>query len=70
VGFSVTVFYTFLLLPIIFDLLISAMDPVALLVTFSQMDVNNQLYTIVFGKDFLNDAITTILFDTLLVSSV
>jgi len=47
-----------------FGALISATDPVASLVTFSQMDINNRLYAIVFGEAILNDAIAIVLFDT------
>ncbi|KAG9392434.1 Na /H exchanger [Carpediemonas membranifera] len=45
-----------------FGSLISAVDPVATLAIFSQLNVSPLLYMIVFGESVLNDAVSVVLF--------
>ncbi|KAG9393450.1 Na /H exchanger [Carpediemonas membranifera] len=49
-----------------FGSLISAVDPVATLAIFNALDVSPMLYMMVFGESILNDAVSVVLFRTLL----
>lgn len=44
--------------------LLSATDPVATLAVFGSLDVDPQLYALVFGESVLNDAVAIVLFQT------
>ena len=50
---------------IIFSILISATDPVSVLITFEGYSCNPNLYSLIFGESILNDAITLALYQSL-----
>jgi sodium/hydrogen exchanger 8 len=47
-----------------FGSLISTTDPVAVLAIFKQMDVDENLFAIVFGESIFNDAIGIVMYDS------
>lgn len=49
-----------------FAALISAVDPVATLATFSSLQVDPELHNLVFGESVLNDAVSIVLFRSIL----
>ncbi|CAI2357364.1 unnamed protein product [Caenorhabditis sp. 36 PRJEB53466] len=49
---------------LVFGTLISAVDPVAVLSTFAELDVKKTLYILIFGESLCNDAVTIVLYRT------
>ncbi|XP_015782511.1 Na(+)/H(+) exchanger protein 7 [Tetranychus urticae] len=49
---------------LIFATLISAVDPVAVLAIFAEVNVNKALYFLVFGESLLNDAVVITMYNT------
>ncbi|KAJ9584445.1 hypothetical protein L9F63_021199, partial [Diploptera punctata] len=50
---------------LVFSALISAVDPVAVLAIFQEVGVNQDLYYLVFGESLFNDAVTIVLYSTI-----
>ncbi|MBN3299652.1 SL9A2 protein, partial [Amia calva] len=50
---------------LLFGAIISAVDPVAVLTVFEDINVNEQLYIVVFGECLFNDAVTVALYNML-----
>ena len=51
-----------------FGSLISATDPVSVLATFKEMDVDPSLYALIFGESIFNDAIAIVAYDSVISS--
>ncbi|PKI84864.1 monovalent cation:H+ antiporter, CPA1 (nhx1) [Malassezia vespertilionis] len=51
---------------LIFGSTLSATDPVTILAIFTSYKVDPQLYSIIFGESILNDAVSIVMFETLL----
>ena len=51
-----------------FGSLISATDPVSVLAIFKEMDANPNLYAIVFGESIFNDAISIVMYETVIMA--
>ena len=51
-----------------FGSLISATDPVSVLAIFKEMDANVNLYAIVFGESIFNDAISIVMYETVIMA--
>lgn len=45
-----------------FGTIISAIDPVATIATFEELNVDNTLFNLVFGESVLNDAVAIVLY--------
>ncbi|XP_023714709.1 Na(+)/H(+) exchanger beta isoform X2 [Cryptotermes secundus] len=50
---------------LVFAALISAVDPVAVLAIFQEVGVNEDLYYLLFGESLFNDAVTIVLYNTM-----
>jgi NhaP-type Na+/H+ or K+/H+ antiporter len=51
-----------------FGSLISATDPVSVLALFKELDANINLYAIVFGESIFNDAISIVMYETVIMA--
>ncbi|XP_064204865.1 Na(+)/H(+) exchanger beta-like isoform X2 [Anguilla rostrata] len=51
-----------LLACMIFSAIVSAVDPVAVLAVFEEININELLHVLVFGESLLNDAVTVVLY--------
>lgn len=51
-----------------FGSLISATDPVSVLAIFKELDANENLYAIVFGESIFNDAISIVMYETVIMA--
>ena len=51
-----------------FGSLISATDPVSVLAIFKEMNANENLYAIVFGESIFNDAISIVMYETVIMA--
>ena len=51
-----------------FGSLISATDPVAVLAIFKEMNANENLYAIVFGESIFNDAVSIVMYETVIMA--
>ena len=49
-----------------YGVLISATDPVSVLATFKEIKADQNLYSLIFGESIFNDAVTLVLYDTIL----
>nr|CAD7261720.1 unnamed protein product [Timema shepardi] len=54
---------------LVFSALISAVDPVAVLAIFQEVGVNKDLYYLLFGESLFNDAVTVVLYTTMVTFS-
>lgn len=54
---------------LVFSALISAVDPVAVLAIFQEVGVNQDLYYLLFGESLFNDAVTVVLYTTMVTFS-
>ena len=52
-----------------YGVLISATDPVSVLATFKEIKADSNLYSLIFGESIFNDAVTLVLYDTIMMRS-
>ena len=55
---------------LIYGTTLSATDPVTILAIFNQYKVDPKLYTIIFGESLLNDAVSIVMYEYVILSFV
>jgi sodium/hydrogen exchanger-like protein 6/7 len=53
---------------LIFGTTLSATDPVTILAIFKQYKVDPKLYTVIFGESLLNDAVSIVMYECVILS--